>query len=819
VCVLESVLLWRYSVLGACLLCSRVLAVLSTKKQQTFVLLRTPVMATTPQMPVGGVGASTLKGKSAALSSFARFLGHVRKYGTDWEQLAGSTLCERTIWLEFMHYLVNDDEGVTKGGTVVEYARKSIAVAKAKFGSQPAHAAFFKSIDDENKQSWLKGAIQQVYTAKFHDAVDTGEEVASQAPPIYNDDRRDITKMLRLKDTEESCRRAAAVQLLGVAAGRPGEVATFSFDLVNWDIIMHCGVATWRQVKTHKDKKVGLMVGADRLICVVNALAVAHARGCFKSDVHDSESLNHLFSDLAESKSASTVITNWLKAMADGSTNATYSQHQTKRLTKAAQAAGARVGCINEMAYNGVIAEFIAAVSGHDLENLSCLFHYINVTLPLLVPGLLVLCGFKPPKHGLGPGAVPASFDAVFAIGAADAAAIEDLADFMLILRPGFSTPTLLRDGNLRPLALAMAASLVQYYLPTVKAGEIPTVMAAMRVAMVKAKLAANPVEAHAKLAAWSPLVQERFDMDNLHLTGTAALGGQEAMLLALSRVVAQLDRLEVRLTEATGAATTEFAGLRSEFESFKGKLSSFGTALSSRGPSPMKRSREDAAFAFAAADADDDDDDEPAEPAEPAELVDVDVPAEPATPARPFFAQPPPLQPQMFLVPYVAAAATFTSMKGLTARACFMLTLDSELRPKASDVARCDTVTKCFKAVMTKAESAVVVASPNRDELAVAKLVSELHDRVLGRMLLAHSDATVDAGNVLTSWKELTANTLTDRITEMDKNIRTQTSWKTRMTLKLTETERANLPPRPASTNTKKKKKKKASSSSSSSS
>ena len=48
-------------------------------------------------------------------------------------------------------------------------------------------------------------------------------------------------RQLRLRNTKESILRAAVIQVNGAAAGRPGEVASFSPDVITWDINAECG--------------------------------------------------------------------------------------------------------------------------------------------------------------------------------------------------------------------------------------------------------------------------------------------------------------------------------------------------------------------------------------------------------------------------------------------------------------------------------------------------------------------------------------------------------------------------------------------------
>ena len=61
--------------------------------------------------------------------------------------------------------------------------------------------------------------------------------------------------------------------------------------------------------------------------------------------------------------------------------------HRVACLPQDATASGQRVGALNEMVVGGVSAEFVAMLSGHDFEDLSKVWHYVNPTLALMVPG------------------------------------------------------------------------------------------------------------------------------------------------------------------------------------------------------------------------------------------------------------------------------------------------------------------------------------------------------------------------------------------------------------------------------------------------
>ena len=81
-----------------------------------------------------------------------------------------------------------------------------------------------------------------------------------------------------------------------------------SYDVIENDPLMN-NHAKWSQVKTHKDKIVMLPAGANRLVCVLNALACAHAAGCFKAQMYDPHGMNYLFPELFAINNPATAIT------------------------------------------------------------------------------------------------------------------------------------------------------------------------------------------------------------------------------------------------------------------------------------------------------------------------------------------------------------------------------------------------------------------------------------------------------------------------------------------------------------------------------
>ena len=72
------------------------------------------------------------------------------------------------------------------------------------------------------------------------------------------------------------------------------------------------------------------------------------------------------------------------------------------------------------------------------------------------------------------------------------------------------------------------------------------------------------------------------------------------------------------------------------------------------------------------------------------------------------------------------------------------------------------------------------------------------LHDRVVGRLNLAYTDAKVDIPNNVKKWKKLTVNSLIERLKELDSAIPGK-NFKARFTLGVSEDVFSRLPSKPS--------------------
>lgn len=193
----------------------------------------------------------------------------------------------------------------------------------------------------------------------------------------------------------------------------------------------------------------------------------------------------------------------------------------------------------------GVTASWIGIISGHAMEGLSTLWHYINPSAAMLVPGATILGGWPGLPHGqLGMGAKPASLVNIVMAGAASMAQLDDLVDIILQLKPGFVDPELLGEGALRPLARAMGATVIMYYRESWDASEVIGVTTRMRAAMISSHLATSDAEAHHKLLVWCAKLQEAFDVANLHLVHKAAHADTAQLVCLMQRLAKDLGEI-----------------------------------------------------------------------------------------------------------------------------------------------------------------------------------------------------------------------------------------------------------------------------------
>ena len=445
-----------------------------------------------------------------------------------------------------------------------------------------------------------------------------------------------------------------------------------------------------------------------------------------------------------------------------------------------------------------VFAEFMVMVSGHDLESLSTLWHYINTQLALLIPGVTILSGWPGLPYGqLGQGPKPAALIALVEFGASDMKDLEALTDFCLWLRPGFSSPAVLEGGSLRPMMHALAATLIMYYEDSVNACEVLCVNDRMRQGMVQCELACSTSEADEKLNKWGTVLKTQFDVANLHLTSRAAASGQE-------QTVACLQQLSGLMSNFQRAVRSEMESLRkgqstqiAELESLAGKINTLGSLLSTRAarsPAPLPKLSS------------------PAQAATVIPSVVVPAPLAPHAPAAPWptvqAATPSatqlkshdtPAQAILHLRHFPGVVPLTTSLSGLKATTYYEMEVRGKARLSTSDVPRGKLVLDCFNAVATVEEKHKMHKNTCCSDIELSKIVGLLHDRFVRRLLQAWQLTGQVAPKFLANFKPLLVNSVSERLSEYAALDSTMTfpHARTKFTISLSTEQITELPSR----------------------
>ena len=699
--------------------------------------------------------------------------------------------------------------GGNKDGTITEYARKALSVARDRFGKSE-HADFFSVIDknSDSPGNWLKAGLRQVTVAKFRDAVEKGELIASQAPPIYICHREQVNRALKLHGSPDSIQRALIITCNGVACGRPSEIATLSPDVLLYDESLSCVVAQWPQLKTVKMKLVPFLPGSNRNNCVVHSFGAAFAAGCFRAHIYDPDEMNYFFPALVKAASPTTTITNYFKALAPGGKNATYSPFAVATLPEDCTAAGQRVGSITQMAQKGVSAEFVAVVSGHDFEAVSTLWRYVTAELAMTIPGARVLSGWPAPPYGqLGDPPRAASWSMILDTGGLSPRQVDDLTDLMLNIRDGFSAPSFLRGGRLRSFTLSMSATLVMYYSESLLANEMTTVTAAMRHTLLFQKLAANHQEADVRLKGWGEAITTGFKASNLHITGGGGgtNGGNEALITTLQMISTQLCGFQGTMTSSMSSLTARVDGLQREVISLDGRLVSLSGMFSNRAPrSPTRPAASDLCDDATSVTSSSSSSSAPSSGLTGEDGSGSTTNSGASTLSSSIGGGSSELSTAGALASSGGASASAnlkwfnsadneTTIKKMRAADYFeKVVMGRRPQLSASDKARGAFVEAAFKAVATQAELRVLASKV--PEVEVTKTIKVLHDKVIARHIYAYTNAGLPVPNTLQTWKELTINSLTDRTSELDHTLKGK-NFKSRFVLEMSVEELEGLP------------------------
>lgn len=290
-----------------------------------------------PSMPKTGTSKSTQDQRHASFNALAEFMSSVEKYKhASARELPKNIVCSEEFFRQYAHFLVNMKKANGSdrwcGETIEKYIRNIYRACLDKHGDDADLSPFFQSVRSTDSHNWFKGTIRQVHAARFHTAAQNNTSVTQQAAPLYTSHMLGIVRQLMLHHSiDPTCNdpeRMLVIGLVHASAGRPAEVATFSFDACSWDEHFSMLLDTWPQWKSHKFKMMGIMAGKTRHHCMIHLFACAFAAGTFKQHVYDPDGMNFLFPSLTETRSkVCSIISNWLRHVTPGCHNQTYVSH------------------------------------------------------------------------------------------------------------------------------------------------------------------------------------------------------------------------------------------------------------------------------------------------------------------------------------------------------------------------------------------------------------------------------------------------------------------------------------------------------------
>ena len=209
-------------------------------------------------------------------------------------------------------------------------------------------------------------------------------------------------------------------------------------------------------------------------------------------------------------------------------------------------AGGFRHGASDTLAIS-VPATLAVQNTGHDLTNMSAMWEYLGVRAALLVPGSIVLAGWKALPYGqLGAGPALPKLQPVIDMGVSNER-LESMIDTLFQLHDA-SPPMLLRSGHLRPMMRASMATMIMYYPERFEAKEMHVVLTSMREAYSTALSSAN--DSHQALIQWSAAIMSQFKLDNLHLTHVQGHDGTAQVVEAVRGLAVTVGRMHDQVAD-----------------------------------------------------------------------------------------------------------------------------------------------------------------------------------------------------------------------------------------------------------------------------
>ena len=455
-------------------------------------------------------------------------------------------LCERHLWEQFGGYLANKGGYVIStgprngemlgGGAVLGYVSALMNHAKAKYYGAVTErerdgnvVQFFTCVNQKahtESWTWYKSLRANLNRIVFQRKKEAGEDMNQSKTHVYHENIAEMSRAYSLHNSKEGAIRKCSLIGANYAVGRSASLGWLSDESLVWDPKFRQLFGQLPQAKTSQSKTVGFCASASPHLCFFAALGHRQAVRPLRPD--PDAGLTWIFSELhpnSKGQSSGRKIGQYMKDVAVG-TKSKFQKCATAG-EWAAQldftGAGIRPAAINELSLY-MPAEFVTNITGQHMAILCAMYEYMDATLAMLQPALVVLAGFQPLPFGrLGKGPAAASLRALLEQGV-DMLKVKKM--LVLFFELDASAPPSFREGEkLFPMMKACFASVVMHYEEQNRKGEMTIAFDKLRLCWIKVFRASGGDSSvsndlsHKTIVKWGNWIRLEFETDlNGHL-------------------------------------------------------------------------------------------------------------------------------------------------------------------------------------------------------------------------------------------------------------------------------------------------------------
>jgi hypothetical protein len=286
-----------------------------------------------------------------------------------------------------------------KLGGMLGVLSQVMAVGKEKFNTFEASGNFFSVLGTNQNAptNWYRESRQGCERLIRRRAIVKGDPIKEQATPIPRIAVQDMGFQLFRIGTADAALRRAIIVITYLAAGRGGEAATTTWDLVRWDYDYGVAEFTWSQEKTGKQKPIIFLnsVGGkgwwnmDFYHSLGFLLMAGKGQDKVQRGADDSNTQNSwIFPELVVVSKASSKVSDIIQDCRCHPKQAkAYTSVNVRSLPADASAGGIRRGVINQMKRKGVTNGNNSAMSGQADTGRSVNLEYQDTEIGDVVPG------------------------------------------------------------------------------------------------------------------------------------------------------------------------------------------------------------------------------------------------------------------------------------------------------------------------------------------------------------------------------------------------------------------------------------------------